>query len=160
MNLFWTFGRTPWTGDQPDARPLPTQDNTRQHNTAQHRKTPTHIHASSGIRTRDPNVRAAEDSACSRPRGHWDLLRWLPLIIIFMPPPPLLLTDLTKWRVWSTSGNRLNETSRPTLTLLYRSVKKIAYFKTFPKIWTHITFSSVFVTENVSNQVKLSQARV
>jgi hypothetical protein len=23
-----TFGRTPWTGDQPDARPLPTQDNT------------------------------------------------------------------------------------------------------------------------------------
>jgi hypothetical protein len=24
----WTFGRTPWTGDQPDARPLPTQDNT------------------------------------------------------------------------------------------------------------------------------------
>jgi hypothetical protein len=26
MNLL-TFGRTPWTGDQPDARPLPTQDN-------------------------------------------------------------------------------------------------------------------------------------
>jgi hypothetical protein len=26
----WTFGRTPWTGDQPDARPLPTQDNTTQ----------------------------------------------------------------------------------------------------------------------------------
>jgi hypothetical protein len=28
----WTFGRTPWTGDQPDAGPLPTQDNTRQKN--------------------------------------------------------------------------------------------------------------------------------
>jgi hypothetical protein len=26
----WTFGRTPWTGDQPNARPLPTQDNTTQ----------------------------------------------------------------------------------------------------------------------------------
>jgi hypothetical protein len=23
-----TLGRTPWPGDQPDARPLPTQDNT------------------------------------------------------------------------------------------------------------------------------------
>jgi hypothetical protein len=28
MNLFLTFGSTPWTGDQPDVRPLPTQDNT------------------------------------------------------------------------------------------------------------------------------------
>jgi hypothetical protein len=28
----WTFSRTPWTGDQPDARPLPTQDNTTQKN--------------------------------------------------------------------------------------------------------------------------------
>jgi len=27
MNL-WTFGRTPRMGDQPDARSLPTQDNT------------------------------------------------------------------------------------------------------------------------------------
>jgi hypothetical protein len=25
-----TFGKTPWPGDQPDARPLPTQDNTTQ----------------------------------------------------------------------------------------------------------------------------------
>jgi len=24
----WTFGSTPWAGDQPDARPLPTQNNT------------------------------------------------------------------------------------------------------------------------------------
>jgi hypothetical protein len=26
--LFYTDGRTPWTSDQPVARPLPTQDNT------------------------------------------------------------------------------------------------------------------------------------
>jgi hypothetical protein len=62
----WTVGRTPWTGDRPDAKPLPT------HRAAQHRKTRTHIHASSGVRTHDPSVRAAEDSTCLRPRGHWD----------------------------------------------------------------------------------------
>jgi len=54
MNL-WIFDRIPQTGDQPDARPLPTQDK-------RHRKTRTHIHASSGIRTRDPNVRAVRTS--------------------------------------------------------------------------------------------------
>jgi hypothetical protein len=59
----WTVGMTPWTGDQPDARPLPTQDNTTQKNAD------THIHVSSEIRTRDPSVRAAEDSTCLRPRG-------------------------------------------------------------------------------------------
>jgi hypothetical protein len=32
----WTFGRTPWTGDQPDARPLPTRDNTTQKNADSH----------------------------------------------------------------------------------------------------------------------------
>jgi len=37
MNLFWTSDRIPWTGDQPDARPLPT------HSTTQHRKTRTYI---------------------------------------------------------------------------------------------------------------------
>jgi len=26
MNCFRHFGRTPWTGDQPISRPLPTQD--------------------------------------------------------------------------------------------------------------------------------------
>jgi hypothetical protein len=40
----WTVGRTPWTGDRPDARPLPST-----HRTTQHRKTRTHIHASSLI---------------------------------------------------------------------------------------------------------------
>jgi hypothetical protein len=62
----WTVGRTPWTGDRPDARPLPT------HRITQHRKTRTHIHAMSRIRTHDPSVRTAEDSTCLRLRGHWD----------------------------------------------------------------------------------------
>jgi len=34
----WTFGKIPWTGDRPDAKPLPTQYNTTQ-------KTRIHIHA-------------------------------------------------------------------------------------------------------------------
>jgi hypothetical protein len=32
----WKFGRTPWTGDQPDARPLSTQDNKTQKNADTH----------------------------------------------------------------------------------------------------------------------------
>jgi hypothetical protein len=32
----WTIGRTPWTGDQPNARPLPAQDNTIQKNADTH----------------------------------------------------------------------------------------------------------------------------
>jgi hypothetical protein len=40
------------------------------HRTTQHRKTQTYIHASSGIRSHDPRVRAAEDSTCLRPLGH------------------------------------------------------------------------------------------
>jgi hypothetical protein len=47
------------------------------HRTTQHRETQTHIHALSRIRTCDPNVRAADDSTCLRPLGHWDR----PLII-------------------------------------------------------------------------------
>jgi hypothetical protein len=42
------------------------------HTTEQHRKTRTHIHTSSEIRTHDPSVRAVEDCTCLRPRGHWD----------------------------------------------------------------------------------------
>jgi len=41
------------------------------HRTIQHRKTRTHIHASSGIRAYDPSVRTVEDRTCFRPRGHW-----------------------------------------------------------------------------------------
>jgi len=32
MNPFRYFGRTTWTGEQPTARPLPTQDSTTQNN--------------------------------------------------------------------------------------------------------------------------------
>jgi hypothetical protein len=65
-NLWIYFGHLVglfWRGNQPAARPLPTQDNTTQKNAD------THIHASSGIRTRDPSVRAVDDSTCLRPRG-------------------------------------------------------------------------------------------
>jgi hypothetical protein len=48
-------GRTPWIGDQPVARSLPTKDNT---NTE---KTGTYIHVSCGTRTHDPSVLAGED---------------------------------------------------------------------------------------------------
>jgi hypothetical protein len=66
--IYWTVGRTPWMGDRPEARPLLT------HRTTQHRETQTHIHASSGIQTHDPSVRAVEDSTWLRPLGHWDRL--------------------------------------------------------------------------------------
>jgi hypothetical protein len=51
---------TPWTGDQPVARPLPKH------------RIRTDFHASSWIPTHDPSVRASEDSSCLRPRGHSD----------------------------------------------------------------------------------------
>jgi hypothetical protein len=41
-------------------------------NPSQGRYLHTDIHASSGIRTHDPSVRASEDSSCFRPRGHCD----------------------------------------------------------------------------------------
>jgi len=63
MNLR-IFGRTPWMGDQPDARPIPTQDNRTHRKTQTH--THTHFHAPRGIRTHNPSVRAAEDSTCLR----------------------------------------------------------------------------------------------
>jgi hypothetical protein len=56
-NHFYTVCRTPWTSDQPVARPLPT------HRINAH----TDIHALSGIRTHDPSVWATEDSSCRRP---------------------------------------------------------------------------------------------
>jgi hypothetical protein len=45
LNRFREFDRTCWTGDQPIARPVPTQDNKTQKFA--------YIHASSGIRTQD-----------------------------------------------------------------------------------------------------------
>jgi hypothetical protein len=66
---FFTDGRTPWTGDQPVARPLPKHRTTLTRNKGIHIP---NIHALSGIRTHDPSVRASEDSSCIRPRGHCD----------------------------------------------------------------------------------------
>jgi len=62
--IFWTVDRTPWMGDQPVSRPLPT------HRTAQHRKMWTHIYVSSRIWTHNPSVQVAEDSTCLRLLGH------------------------------------------------------------------------------------------
>jgi hypothetical protein len=63
--ILYTVGRTPWTGDQPFARPLPTH-RINVHNTD--------IHALSGIPTHDPSVRASEKSSYLRLRGHCDRL--------------------------------------------------------------------------------------
>jgi hypothetical protein len=52
----YTFGSTPYTGDQSVARSLPT-----------HAHRPD-IDASSGIGTHDPSVRAGKASSCPRPR--------------------------------------------------------------------------------------------
>jgi hypothetical protein len=50
-----TFGRTPWLGDQSNARHLP-----------KHRNRQTHIHAPSRFRTCNLNVQAVVDSTCLR----------------------------------------------------------------------------------------------
>jgi hypothetical protein len=77
----WTFGRTPCTGDQLVARPLPVH---------KHRKTHTHtqtpnIHALNEIRTHDPGFRASEDSTCPRPLGYCD--RRIPQYYIYIVLP-------------------------------------------------------------------------
>jgi hypothetical protein len=61
LNLY-KVGRTPWTGDQPVSRPLPTH----------RKKTHTDIHVSNGIRTHAPSVREVGDGSCLRPRYHCD----------------------------------------------------------------------------------------
>jgi hypothetical protein len=69
LNLFYTDCRTPWTSDQPVARPLPI------HRTTQTQNKRTHKHPClSMIRTYDPGVRASEDSSCLRPLGYRDRL--------------------------------------------------------------------------------------
>jgi hypothetical protein len=60
-------GRTPWTCDQPVARPLPKHRTTQTQN--KHIHIP-NIHAFYGIRTCDPGFRESEDSACLRPLGY------------------------------------------------------------------------------------------
>jgi hypothetical protein len=60
-----SVGRTPWTGNQLVARPLPNTNT---------EWTQTDIHASSGIRTHYPSVRASEDTSFLRLRDHCQLL--------------------------------------------------------------------------------------
>jgi hypothetical protein len=61
-----TVGRTPWTGDQHVARPLPAHK--------AHTAQTLNIRALSGIQTHGPGVRASEDSSCLRPLGCRDRL--------------------------------------------------------------------------------------
>jgi hypothetical protein len=60
---------TPWTSDQPVARPLSKHKTTQTQNKCIHAL---NIHTLSGIRTHDPSTRASEDSSCLRQRSHCD----------------------------------------------------------------------------------------
>jgi hypothetical protein len=68
-NHFYTDGRTPWTSDQPVARPLHKHKTTQ---TPYKRIHTPNINALSGIRTHDPSARASEDILCLKPRGNSD----------------------------------------------------------------------------------------
>jgi hypothetical protein len=65
VTRFRTAGRTPWTGDQVVARPLPVH---------KHRKTHTNTNTEhpclSGIRTHGSGIHESEDSSCLRPLGY------------------------------------------------------------------------------------------
>jgi hypothetical protein len=63
----YTIDKTPWTGDQPVAKPLPKCRTTQTQNKRTHI---TNIRALSEIRTHDHGVRASEDSSCLRPLGY------------------------------------------------------------------------------------------
>jgi hypothetical protein len=65
----FTDGRTPWTGDQLVARPLPKHRKTQTQNIHIHIP---NIHALCGIRNHDPSFRATKDSTCLRPLGYRD----------------------------------------------------------------------------------------
>jgi hypothetical protein len=71
----YTIGRTPWTNDQPVARPPPkyTTAQTQNKSARTHTHTP-NIHALSGIRNHDHSVQASEGSSCLRPLGYHDRL--------------------------------------------------------------------------------------
>jgi hypothetical protein len=59
FSVSYTDGRTPWTGDQPMARPAPTQRiNAHRHPCLEWDSNPR------------PQVRAGEDGSCARLRGH------------------------------------------------------------------------------------------
>jgi hypothetical protein len=64
---FLADGKTPWTRDQPAAKPLTEHRATQTQNRRIYK---INIHALNGIRTHDPSVRASEESSCFRPRGY------------------------------------------------------------------------------------------
>jgi hypothetical protein len=72
LELFYTYGRTPWTSDQPVARPLPTQDNTTQKDADKH-----------PCLQRDSNPRSQQLTGQDprlRPHGHCDRLNAIDII--------------------------------------------------------------------------------
>jgi hypothetical protein len=85
--ILYTVGRTPWTGDQPFARPLPTHRTTHTQNKRIH--TP-NIHALSGIRTHDPSVLGpGVDSASNRneyQEDFWGVKRVRRVGLTTLPP--------------------------------------------------------------------------
>jgi hypothetical protein len=80
----YTVASTPWTGDQPIARPLLTQQEKRRINAC---NIDTNI--LSGIRTHGPSLRASEDSSGLRPYGHCDrlssIIRYINIYIAVFP---------------------------------------------------------------------------
>jgi hypothetical protein len=80
--IIFTDVRTPWTGDQLVARPLPKHRATQTQN--KHIHIP-NIHGLCGFRTHDPGFRVSEDSTCLRPLGYRDRLFFLPLLLLFSP---------------------------------------------------------------------------
>jgi hypothetical protein len=69
----YRVGRTPWTGDEPVSRSLPT------HRTRTQNKGPD-IHASKGIRSYDPSVRASENGSWLSPRFQCDQQSYNPTL--------------------------------------------------------------------------------
>jgi hypothetical protein len=67
--IIFTDGRTPWTGDQIVARPLPKRRSTQTQSKRIH--TP-NIHALCGIRTHDSSFQGSEYSTCLRSLGYRD----------------------------------------------------------------------------------------
>jgi hypothetical protein len=65
--FFYTEGRTPWTSDQPVARPLPTHRTTQTQNKHTHR-----YPCLEWDSNHDPSVRGIVDNSCFQPRGHFN----------------------------------------------------------------------------------------
>jgi hypothetical protein len=82
--ILYTIGRTPWAGDQPVVRPLPTHRTTE----TQNKRTQYRHHALNGIGTHDPSVRA--NGYCDRPRA---------ILACLNVKETQFEADVCKWRV-------------------------------------------------------------